>query len=129
MVRLFFRSILALLANAIGLLVAALLLDKFSINVISFVIATAIFTLSIVILSPLLMKIAFKHVRVLMGGVSLVTTFIGLIITNLISDGIRIQGMLTWVEATVIVWAFSLIATIVLPIFLFKKALETRRNP
>jgi len=123
MLRLLANVTLSLLANAIGLLAAAWLLEGFSIESVSFIIAVGIFTLSTAILGPLVLSIAIKNATYLVGGIALVTTFVGLLITNLLSDGISIQGVDTWVFATLIIWIFSIIGNLLLPLILFKKAL------
>lgn len=128
MLRLLAQLTLNVLANAVGLLFASLVVTGFSISGISFVIAVAIFSLTEVILDPLITKIAITNVPALRGGVALVTTFVSLLITSLISDGISIDGINAWVLGTLLVWLFSLIATLVLPLFLFKKVLENRKN-
>jgi hypothetical protein len=44
-----------------------------------------------------------------------------------VSDGLSIQGGVTWIAATVIVWIVSLLGVLVLPLlFLKKKVQETR---
>jgi putative membrane protein len=123
MVRLLASLTVSLLANAIGLFVASLILDGFNITGLSFVIAVAIFTIVAVIADPLITKIAIKNIPALRGGVALVTTFVGLFITNLVSSGISISGLQTWVLATLIVWLFGLLATLALPYIVFKKTL------
>jgi putative membrane protein len=128
MVRMLASFTLQLLANAVGLFVASLLLGGLSINGLAFVIAVAIFTLTEVIIDPLITKIALTNVPALRGGVALATTFIGLIITTLLTDGIQISGVSTWVLATLIVWLFALIAILVLPLFMFKKVLHKQKN-
>ena len=62
----------------------------------------------------------------LRGGVALVTTFVGLVITASVSDGLSISGTTTWIMATIIVWLAALLAALILPIFLVKKAVATR---
>lgn len=124
MLRLLASMVLALLANAVGLLVCSLVLEDFSINGVAFVTAVLIFTAATVILDPLITKIAITNVPALRGGVALVTTLIGLIITSLISDGIQITGLTTWILATLIVWLFALVATLLLPLVIFKKTLQ-----
>jgi len=37
-----------------------------------------------------------------------------------LSDGLDIDGLSTWVVATLIVWAASLITTLLLPLLVFK---------
>ncbi|MBX3583486.1 MAG: phage holin family protein [Rhizobiaceae bacterium] len=128
MVRLFAFTILELAANAVGLLVAAWLLPNFRMDVIGFVLVVALFTLAKFILGPLMFKLSFKYVRALNGGVALVTTFVGLLVTSWLTDHLAISGVSTWVLSTLIVWLCGVIAAIVLPIFLFKKALSGPSN-
>jgi uncharacterized membrane protein YvlD (DUF360 family) len=61
-----------------------------------------------------------------LGGVALIATLAALIITDLVSDGLSISGVGTWLAASVIVWAASLIAAFVLPFLGLKKYLEDR---
>jgi uncharacterized membrane protein YvlD (DUF360 family) len=129
MVRLLARLTLNVLSNAIGLFAASLLVSGFSISGISFILAVAIFSLSTVVLGPLIAKIALQNASYLMGGIALITTFVGLLITDLISDGISISGIDTWVIATLIVWIFSVIGSVVLPLLLFKKVLSDQQPP
>jgi len=124
MVRMLISIGIRLAANAVGLIIAAAVLDDMKLNGAAFVIAVAIFTVAEVILQPLITKIAMQNARALMGGTALVTTLVGLIITDLISDGLSITGFVTWLLATVIVWAAALIAGLLLPVILVKKAVS-----
>ena len=63
----------------------------------------------------------------LRGGVALIATLVGLIITTLVSDGLSIDGAVTWIAATVIVWLVSLLGVFVLPMIFLKKKVEERR--
>jgi len=117
-----------LLANALGLIVAAWILDGMSIDGAAFVIAVLIFTLVEVILQPLMVKISLKHARALQGGTALATTLVGLIITAWISDGLSISGLDTWLLATLIVWLAALLAGVILPMLLVKKAVDNNRR-
>ena len=128
MIRLLVRGFLALIANAVGLWIASLLLDGFDINASGFITAVVIFTLATVILGPFIGKVAFRNLPALMGGIALVTTLVGLIITDMISDGLSISGLDTWVLATLIVWLCSLLATVVLPLFMFKQILSADKK-
>lgn len=124
MIRLLASIILNLLANTVGLIAAALLLTGFQIDLAAFIVAVLIFTVVEVVADPLITKMALTNVPALRGGVALVTTFVGLFITTLISSGIHIDGLSTWVLATLIVWLFALLATLLLPLVIFKKALQ-----
>jgi len=93
MVRFLISVGLHLLANAIGLLVAAWILPDMSMDGLSLVMAVLIFTVVEVIAQPLLRKIAVKNVEALVGSVALVTTFVGLLVTEIFSDGMDINGL------------------------------------
>ena len=64
-----------------------------------------------------------------MGGIALVTTLLGLIITDLIFDGFSIEGFWTWIAATVIVWLGGLLAAFVLPLIFLKNRADERNQP
>ena len=131
MIRMLISFGIRLLANAVGLIVANLVLDDMELNASGFIIAVLIFTVAQVILQPLIVKIAMTNAQALMGATALVTTLVGLIITDLVSDGLSISGFVTWCLATVIVWAAALIAGLILPLILVKKAVDNNKatNP
>ena len=124
MIRMLIRVGIHLLANAIGLIVATAVLGGMAITSASFVIAVLIFTVVEVVADPLVTKIAITSVPALRGGVALVATFLGLLVTTWLSSGLRIEGATTWVMATLIVWLAALLADVILPVFLVKKAVN-----
>ena len=128
MIRLLARTVLAVLANAVGLLVASALLDGFDINGAGFITAVLVFTVATVVLGPLVVKIALTSAAFLVGGIALVTTLIGLIITDLFTDGLTINGLDTWILATLIIWLCTVLASVILPLFIFKEALGNRKD-
>lgn len=103
------RIVLAVVANAIALLIAAALLDGVRINASGFVVAVAIFSLASLIVTPVIAWIVVRRMRALLGVIALVTTFAALLVTDLLSDGFEIEGALDWVLATVIVWLATMI--------------------
>ena len=123
MVRQLARTVLALTGDAVGMIVAAAILDDMTLNGSAFVVAVAIFTLAYVVVQPLTVKLALRHSTTLAGGSALLATLIALIVTDLLSDGLSITGAVTWLLATLIVWIASLLAGVLLPMVLFKKAL------
>lgn len=128
MIRLLAAICLRLLANAIGILLAATILNGFSITVTSIIFVVLLFTIVEVVIDPLITKISLQYVPALRGGVALVTTLVGLIITTVFTDGLQISGLSTWILATLIVWLCALLASLLLPLFLFKKALDKRKD-
>jgi putative membrane protein len=121
-------ALLYLAANALGLWIADLALDDMSLSGSAFVTAVLIFTLVEVLIQPLLTQMAIKGAGVLRGSVALVATFIGLLVTSLISDGMSIDGFVTWVAATVIVWLAALLAGLILPLIFVKKVVENNND-
>ena len=128
MIRLIVRTIVSLLANAVGLIVAASLLDGMDIDVTSFIVAVVIFTIVVALLQPFLAVQLRRGGGSALGGVSLIATLVSLIVTDLVSDGFSIDGIGTWIAAAVIVWVVSLLAAFILPYLGLKKYLDERRT-
>ena len=118
------RLAIAVAANAVGLIVAAALLDGMRLNGTAFILALIIFTVVFGLLQPFLL-VQFRRSRVAaLGGVALIATFVALLVTDLLSDGLSIEGAGTWLAATVIVWLASMVATLILPFLGLKRFLE-----
>lgn len=128
MVRFLARTALYLLANGVGLIAAAVLLDGFTLDPVGFVVSLLIFTAVETLLGPFVVKMAIQYAPALRGGIALVTTFVGLLITSTLTDGVRLEGVTTWLLAPFVVWAFVLVAAILLPLVLFKKVLGEVRE-
>jgi len=126
-IRLIVRTVIALAANAVGLLVAAALLDGMKLNVTGFIPALVIFTIVYALMLPFLASQFRSGGSSVLGGVALIATFVSLIVTALIADGLSISGIGTWIAATVIVWIASLLAAFILPFLGLKRYLEERR--
>ena len=129
MVRLIVRTGIALVGNAFGLIVAAAVLDKMSLDVSGFIVAVIVFTVVMALIQPFLVAQMTRGGAntAALGGVALIATFVSLVVTDLISNGIAISGVETWIAATVIVWAASVLAVFILPYFGLKKYLQERR--
>ncbi len=115
MARTLIRLVLTLAGSALGLWLAAILLDGVRLSGTAFIIAVVLFTVFAAILQPLVTKLTREHAEALRGGSALITTFVALVLTALISDGLTIDGIGTWILATVIVWLTTMIAGVVLP--------------
>ena len=114
MIRLLVRVAVALVANAVGLLVAAAVL------------AVVVFTVVFALLQPFLLVQLRGRGGAALGGVALIATLVSLIVTDLLSDGFTIEGIGTWIAATVIVWFASLLAAFILPFLGLRKYLQER---
>lgn len=120
MPRLVISAAAYLLANAVGLLVASILLPGFTIGFVPFVIVVIVFSALQAVIGPLVSRVASRHLPQLMGGIALVTIFIGLWVTDLLIPAMAMGGISNWLAATLLVWLGSLAATILLPIYVFK---------
>jgi uncharacterized membrane protein YvlD (DUF360 family) len=127
-IRLVFRTLVALAGNAVGLIVAAVLLDGMELDATSFVVAVVIFTVVLAVLQPFIAVQLRRYSPSALGGVALVATFAALVITDLISDGFSISGVTAWILGPVIIWVVSLVAVFVLPFLGLRKFLEERRD-
>ncbi|HEX4747763.1 MAG TPA: hypothetical protein VFU99_12875 [Gaiellaceae bacterium] len=128
MIRLLVRTAIVLIGNAVGLIVASLVLDGFSIDVTGFIVSLIIFTITVALMTPFLASTMRRNqsASAALGGVALISTFVALLVTDLLSDGVSISGVGTWIAATVIVWLGSLIAVFVLPYLGLKRYLDNR---
>ena len=128
MIRLLVRTAIAVGANAVGLIVAAAVLDGFSLDFASFVVAVVIFTIVFAVLTPFLAVQLRRLGNGAIGATALIATLVSLVITDLLSDGLSISGLGTWIAAAVIVWLAALVAAFVLPFLGLKKYLDERRD-
>jgi uncharacterized membrane protein YvlD (DUF360 family) len=129
-IRLIVRTAITLAGNAVGLIVASLVLDEFAIDITGFILALIIFTVTLALMTPFLSSILQRNrsSSSALGGVALISTFVALLVTDLLSDGLSISGVGTWIAATVIVWLGALIAIFILPYLGLKKYLNERRD-
>jgi uncharacterized membrane protein YvlD (DUF360 family) len=128
MIRFLVSTLVAAAASAVGLLVAAWVLDDMSVSGAAFLVAVGIFTLTTALVGPFLVKKAMRSAQALMGATALLATLIGLIVTNLVSDGLSISGLSTWFYATFIVWFAGLIAAWIIPMILVKRGVQSVRE-
>lgn len=115
-----------LIANAIGLLLANILLPGFDISFLGIVIVTLVFTVVSVVLLPIIRKISEKKLPELLGGLSLVVTFVGLLITEMLVSDFTIGGIANLLAATLIVWLGALIAGVLVPKYLFPSLVKPK---
>jgi len=78
---------------------------QLSITATSFIVDVGIFAVLQLVLSRLVPS------QVVLGAVGLASTFVALLLTNLISSGLAIKGVGTWILATLIVWVVTMLAT------------------
>ncbi|MCV7058124.1 phage holin family protein [Mycolicibacterium gilvum] len=121
MIRFLLRIAVFLGSSAIGLLVAGWLVPGVSLSVWGFVAAVVIFTVAQAILSPFFLKMASRYASAFLGGIGLVSTFAALLLASLLSNGLSIRGIGSWIAATVVVWLVTALATLVLPMLVLRE--------
>jgi putative membrane protein len=126
--RLIATVVVSIIADAIALIVAAQVLDDMALDADGFLLALALFVVTNLLIEPALRQAALRSAPALLGSTALVATLVSLVVTAIVSDGLRIDGAMTWVLATVIVWLVALVATMLLPFVIFKKTLQRARQ-
>ncbi len=120
---------ISLLGAAIGFVVAALVLgEDMDLSGTAFLIAIGIFVALTAVLEPFIEKFGNEHLPIISIASSLITTFLALLITELVSDGLTIDGLSTWLFATLIVWACTAVAKLILARIFIKEVRETPRS-
>jgi hypothetical protein len=127
-IRFLVRSLIFLVSAAVGLLVAAWLVDGVAVTAGGFLVAVVLFAVIQSILTPFLAKVTATNATALLGGVGLLSTFVALWLTTLIGDSLTIDGgVSTWLAAIVIVWLATALATLLIPLILVKFGVEAAR--
>lgn len=126
MVRFLVNVAVSLVMAAIGLLLAAWLLPDFHLETGGFLVAVIVFTIAQAVLAPFIFNIARTYASAILGGIGLVSTFVALLIASLFPGGIRIEGGVAWVLATLIMWVVTALGTWLLPLLLLRGRREGR---
>ena len=127
-IRFIVRTGIALAANAVGLLVAAALLEGVQLDAGGFIVAVIVFTVAYALMLPFLASQLRRRNSSAIGGVALIAALVGLVVTDVFTDGLSIDGLGAWVGATVLVWAGALLAAFILPYLGLRKYLDERRT-
>ena len=119
--RLLAHLIVALVTSAVALAVAALVLPGFDISGLTFPVLVLEFALILVIARAAIETIIDKNAHVLSSFVGLIGAFVALLVTDLVSDGLSISGVDTWIFATLIVWGGMILADLLIGRALFRR--------
>lgn len=114
MKRLLTLILATIVGNAVALVVADVSLRKVSLVISGFLAALVIYTIVSVVGEPIIRSFAKDRAPAIVGLSSLIATVVSLVVTVLVSDGLRISGSLTWVLAPLIVWIVSAILRFVI---------------
>jgi uncharacterized membrane protein YvlD (DUF360 family) len=109
------RAIALLGSWAIGLLVAAWVVPGVSLSLSAFVVAVVVFSVAQAMLLLLIVKLPHAYSSLLLGGFGLVLTIVALSIASLVTHGLTIRGLASWLATAVVVWLVTTVGAISLP--------------
>jgi hypothetical protein len=113
--RIVLRAFVLLASWAIGLLVAAWIVPRISLSVPGFIVAVLAFAVTQAILSSSISKLPHRYASLLLGGTGLASTIMALTLASVLTHGLTIDGMPSWLAITVVVWLVTTIGAITLP--------------
>ncbi|TEX51528.1 MAG: hypothetical protein B7C55_05125 [Actinomycetales bacterium mxb001] len=102
--------LLSLAANAIALVICWLLLPGFKLSFpIGFIVAIVLFGIFSAFFSWLVFKMLRDKGSSVVALTGLLSTFLALLLTSLLTEGLDIDGVTTWILATLIIWLISVL--------------------
>lgn len=125
MINLLIRVAVFLAEAAVGIFVASLVVQGFSIAPGGFMVAVVVFAVIQTLAAKGVGALSKKYAPGLLMLVGLASTLIALFVASRFDGGITITGIWAWVLSTLIVWAVSAIVSWALRTFLTK---ETSRS-
>ncbi|TFC91008.1 MULTISPECIES: phage holin family protein [Cryobacterium] len=126
MVRFLIRAVIFLGSAALGLWVASLVLEGFTLTWQGLLVTVLVFAAAQSILLPFIMKLTARNAPAFLGGVGLLSTFVALLIASVVGNGLVISGWQTWILATLVVWLVTAVATVTLPLLLLRRVVKQR---
>ena len=125
--RLIARLVVMVVTTFLALLLAAVLLDDFRTDAVSFPLVLGIFVLVILVARPALETVIDENLQWAASFVGLVAAFVALLITDILSDDLEIEGVVTWILASLIVWIGAIVADLLIGRWLLRKIAGERR--
>ena len=121
------RALIFLGSAALGLWIASLIVDDFSVSAEGFLVAVVVFAALQSILTPWFVVMTRKYANALTGAVGLVSTVVSLWIATLINNSITIKPGTAWVFGSLTVWLVTMLATLVLPLIFLRNRIDKNR--
>jgi len=106
--------VVAFAANAVALVVCAILFDRFSVSMTSFPVVLLVVAILSLLVPPVVTSVVKEYAPALTVGVSLISVWLVLLLADLLLDGLVIEGVLTWVVSVLVFWGAGLMTAAVL---------------
>ena len=123
------RIVVCLATSAIALLIAATVLDGFHISALTFPIVVVVFAAISAIVRPVTEALLERNVRALSSFVGLIAAFLTLLVTDILSKGLTVNGVSTWIIGSLIVWGGQVVADMIVGPRLFRRIAREDRGP
>ncbi len=127
MIRFLLSVAISLVSAAVALIVASALIPGVELSASGFLIAVLVFTIAQGILAPFVFNLARQYASAVLGGIGLVSTFLGLFVATLFPDGLEISGLTAWVLSALVVWLITALGTWILGALIIKRWWERRQ--
>ncbi|PWJ24462.1 superfamily IV 4 TMS phage holin [Branchiibius hedensis] len=128
MIRFLWSIAVSLVSAAIAFLVTALIVKDFHLSWGGFIVGVLVFVAAQALLSPFVFNMARKYASPVLGGVGIISTLLSLWVASLFSDGLRIDGVGTWVLSALIVWLITALGSWILLWLIAKKYVSARKS-
>lgn len=101
--------LLGLGANAVALLICDIIFPGFNISYpMGFIWAVVIFALLSLLFTWISLKFLLRHAGSLIALSGLLATFLALLTTSIVTQGLSIDGISTWLLSTLLIWVISM---------------------
>ncbi len=114
LIRLLVQTAAFLATAALGLVVTAAILPGFRFSWSGFTIVIIVFAIAQNVVAALARPLARKYAPALLVGVGLISSFVALLIASAFTQ-LTVDGVGTWLLATLIVWLVTSLAAWLLP--------------
>jgi hypothetical protein len=103
--RFFIRIVSGLVGIAVGMGVADVLFDDFTVSAGAFLKGVGLFWIVHIVVTFLALRVLVRQPSIAMAGLlALASTVISLVVVDVVVDGFDISGVSTYVLATLVIW-------------------------
>lgn len=113
--RILLRAAARLGSWTIGLIVAAWVIPGVSVSASGVVVAVLVFSVAQTTLSVWILKLPHGWAPLLLGSTGLILTFVAMGLAAVLTHGLSILWIISWIAATIVVWLVTTIGAILLP--------------
>lgn len=121
MIRFLLRTGINLVDSLLALLLASWLIPGVHLNWSGLLVAVGVFTVAQAILAPFVFNMARQYASAILGGIGIVSTLLALWVASLFPGGLRIEGLVAWVVAPLLVWIITALGGWILGIFIIDR--------